>query len=135
MQLIVPDLGAYETVRDWLSGDRLTEMATGGTFEQVDLTLPKFEIKSVVPAAQTLQSMGIVTGAFNETEASFPAFASLVYDNVYVSDVLHQATVSIDEKGTEASAATAIVVAGIVSSIDVPRPTPRSSSPITRSYS
>jgi serpin B len=67
--------------------------------------------------------LGIVT-AFNKTLAEFPAFASPVYDNVYISEVLHQATVAIDEKGTEGSAATAIVSKGILIEIDHPTETP-----------
>jgi len=46
------------------------------------------------------------------------------FDNVYVSDVLHQATVAVDEKGTEASAATAIILAGTTSAVIEP-PTPK----------
>jgi serpin B len=121
MQLIVPDTGEYSNVRAALSSDGLTNMVTAGTFERVDLTLPKFELKSVVPALETLKSMGVVT-AFDENDAQFPAFASPKFDNVYVKDVFHQATVSIDEKGTEASAATAIVFEGTISSVEEPQP-------------
>jgi serpin B len=123
MQLIVPDTGEYSNVRAALTSDGLTYMVTAGTFEPVDLTLPKFEIKSVVPAAEALKSMGVVT-AFDETDAQFPAFASPLYDNVYVSDVLHRATISIDEKGTEASAATAIVLTSIQIAVEMPPPPP-----------
>ncbi|HEX2869879.1 MAG TPA: serpin family protein [Polyangiaceae bacterium] len=124
LQLIVPDVGAYETVRSALSSDVLSQTVTAGTFEQVDLTLPKFDVKSVVPAKDVLKSLGVVT-AFDKEAASFPAFASPVFDNVYVSDVLHQATVAIDEKGTEASAATAIVLSGVTSSIEPEPITPK----------
>jgi serpin B len=123
MQLIVPDTGEYSNVRAALTSDGLASMVTAGTFEHVDLTLPKFEIKSMVPAAEALKSMGVVT-AFSKTDAQFPAFASPRYDNVYVSDVLHQATVSIDEKGTEASAATVIGLTGIVIAVEMPPPPP-----------
>lgn len=125
LQLIVPDVGSYASVRSAISSELLTQIAAGSTLEDVDLTLPKFKVKSVVPAAAILQSLGVVT-AFNEILARFPAFASPAFDNVYVSDVLHQATVEIDEKGTEASAATAIVTAGLVIAIDVPVGTPKS---------
>jgi serpin B len=124
MQLIVPDLGEYGNVRRALSGEGFTNMMTAGTLEKVDITLPKFEIESVVPATEALKSMGIVT-AFSKTEARFPAFASPLFKNVYVSDVFHQATVSIDEKGTEASAATAIVLVKLTIGIDEPPATPK----------
>jgi serpin B len=124
LQLIVPDVGAYEAVRSALSDDLLTQIEAGSSVEEVHLTLPKFEVKSVVPAAATLRSLGVVT-AFDEVLARFPAFASPLYDNVFVSDVLHQATVAVDEKGTEASAATAIVTVGLVIAVDVPVRTPK----------
>ncbi len=113
LQLIVPDAGAYERVRGALSSELLAQIATDSRVEEVQLTLPKFEVKSVVPAANALQALGVVE-AFDENMASFPAFASPSYDNVYVTDVLHQATVAIDEKGTEASAATAVVLTGVL---------------------
>lgn len=124
MQLIVPEVGAYEAVRSALTSDSLAQMGTEATIEQVDLTLPQFKVKSVIPASKALKSLGVVT-AFDETSAQFPAFASPVYDNVFISDVLHQATVAIDEKSTEASAATAIVLGGLLIGIDVTTPTPK----------
>lgn len=65
-------------------------------------------------AKDVLSKMGMVT-PFDEDLADFPKLKSELYPQVYVSDVLHRATVAIDEKGTEASAATAIIVAGTVS--------------------
>lgn len=119
MQLIVPEAGAYDAVRSALTSESLSQMVTAARHEQVDLTLPKFNVRSTVPATQILQSLGIVT-AFDENLAELPAFASPVYDNVYISEVLHQATVAIDDKGTEGSAATAIVSRGILVEIDRP---------------
>ena len=122
MMLIVPAAGAYDAVRSALTSETLTQMVTSGSYQPVSLTLPKFNLKSVVPAATTLQALGMLT-PFDENAAQFPKFASAKYDNVYIGDVLHQATVAIDEKGTEASAATAIVLAGTVSiAIETPPP-------------
>lgn len=119
--LIVPNAGAYDAVRAALSADTLSRIAAAGS-EQVDLTLPQFELKSTVPAAKTLQALGMNTPF--EPTADFPKLTSPTYPNVYISDVLHQATVTIDNKGTEASAATAIVVAGISISVETPPPPP-----------
>ena len=123
LMLVVPDAGAYETVRTSLSSAALTQVLGARQAELVDLTLPKFNVKSSVPASKTLKALGMNT-PFNPDTAQFPKFASAKYDNVYVSDVLHQATVAIDEKGTEASAATAIILAGTTSAIIDP-PTPK----------
>ena len=124
MQLIVPEVGAYEAVRSALTSDSLAQMHTDATLEEVDLTLPQFKVQSVIPASQALKSLGVVT-AFDKLLAQFPAFASPLYDNVFISDVLHQATVAIDEKGTEASAATAIVFEGLLIGIDATPLTPK----------
>ena len=123
LMLVVPDAGAYETVRASLSSELLTQVLGAREPELVDLTLPKFDVKSSVPAVKTLKTLGMKT-PFDQDTAQFPKFASDKYDNVYVSDVLHQATVAIDEKGTEASAATAIILSGTTSAFIEP-PTPK----------
>lgn len=122
MMLIVPDAGGYESVRSALSNEMLTQIVAGRGNVLVNLTLPKFNIKSVVPAKRVLQDLGMET-PFAEGAAEFPKLESELYDSVFISDVLHQATVAIDERGTEASAATAIVFAG-TSSFDPEPPQP-----------
>lgn len=122
MMLIVPEPGGYESVRAALSGDVLSKIVAERGTVLVDLTLPKFNIKSVVPAKQVLMQLGMQT-PFDELGAEFPKLETELYNEVYISDVLHQATVAIDERGTEASAATAIVLGG-KSSFDPDPPQP-----------
>jgi serpin B len=122
--LVVPDAGAYNDVRQALSSELLMQVLAEGSAQRVDLTLPKFKVQSIVPATETLDSLGMKT-PFAKYVAEFPKLISEKYPNVYVSDVLHQATVAIDEKGTEASAATAIVVTGLTIGSLEPTPTPK----------
>jgi serpin B len=109
--LIVPDAGAYESVRSALSAELLDQMLEGRTPTSVELTLAKFEVKSDVPATRTLKALGM-SAPFDASIAEFPKLVSETYPVVSISAVIHQATVAIDEKGTEASAATAIVLVG-----------------------
>jgi serpin B len=111
MLFVVPDAGSYDTVRAGFTSSVLDAIVAGRKQKDVLLTLPKFSLDSALPAVEALKALGIQT-AFDPNRAEFPPLTSAVYPRVYVSDVLHQATVAIDEKGTEASAATAIVAEG-----------------------
>lgn len=109
LMLIVPDAGAYERVRANLSGQLLGEIVSGRTEPKVNLTFPKLDLKSSVPAKDVLQALGIAA-AFDPDAAELPKFPTPPGTRSYVDDVLHQATIVVDEKGTEASAATAIII-------------------------
>jgi len=74
---------------------------------QVTVTLPSFEFEGDVPLKPALQHLGM--------EAAFiPATSDLTgispVGNLYVSDAFHKTFIALDEEGTEAAAATAIVV-------------------------
>lgn len=121
MLLVVPDAGSYAGVRSQLTSELLSQIVSQRSFEQVNLTLPKFDVESSVPAKETLEALGMQT-PFSPDAAQFPGFPPGNYANVYVSDVLHQVTVAVDEKGTEASAATAIILGGLSIAVDPPQP-------------
>ena len=106
LMLLVPDLGTYDTFRANLTSSLLDSVVAQRASTLVTLTLPKFSLKSAVPASGVLKQLGMQVPFV--ASAEFPKLAT-TGDPVYISDVLHQATVAIDEKGTEASAATAIV--------------------------
>jgi len=121
--LIVPDAGQYAAVRRALSSDLLTQLTNARATENVDLTLPQLDLESTLPATETLQAMGMST-PFDAEAAQFPKLRRELANNVFIASVFHQATVAIDEKGTEASAATAIV-ADVRLSIAEPPPEPK----------
>ena len=76
----------------------------------VDLTMPKFNIPGVTfSVADALKALG-TTALFDPVNADLSGIATPQPSdiNLYVGDVLHQAYISVDEKGTEAAAATAV---------------------------
>ncbi len=82
----------------------------------VMVSLPKFVIDPGEPLrlAKPLQTLGMKQ-AFDASTADFTGIASLtdLKDRLFISEVLHKAFVKVDEKGTEAAAATAVAaVAG-----------------------
>jgi len=79
----------------------------GLTMQQVDVSLPKFQITTpAFNVTQSLEALGM-TDAFNPTAADFSGIST---NPLYISAVYHKAFVDIDENGTEAAAATAVII-------------------------
>jgi serpin B len=84
----------------------------------VDLALPQFRFESELPLKDSLQALGM-TAAFTppltgaDDEADFTGIREL--RTLFVSDAFHSASIAVDENGTEAAAATAIVMEDVSS--------------------
>ena len=70
------------------------------------LTLPRFSLKASYDMSEILKKIGLET-VFSETEADFSRISD---EPLKIDKVLHQANISIDEDGSEASAATAVII-------------------------
>ncbi|MEP7019788.1 MAG: serpin family protein [Pseudonocardiales bacterium] len=71
----------------------------------VDLTLPKWDTATDLPLVAALGKLGMVE-AFTDR-----ADLSGIAPNLFVSDAMHRANITVDESGTEAAAVTGIAVA------------------------
>lgn len=93
-----------------LDSESLAKLLKQMKATKVVLTLPKFTMRSRLPLADRLQAMGM-KAAFREGEADF---TGMTHDKppLYLSAVIHEAWVDVNEKGTEAAAATAVVAVG-----------------------
>jgi len=82
--------------------------------QPVNLYLPKFKLEPpVLSLTKALQSLGMTT-AFNQPagSANFNRMAPRQPDDyLYISDIFHKTFLKLDESGTEAAAATAVVMA------------------------
>ena len=104
MTVIVPDdLAAFEQA---LTAEQLTSITAGLAETQVSLTFPKFSIETKAELADVLAALG-VPSAFDD-RADFSGITTA--EKLEISDVIHQANIDVDEKGTEAAAATAVVM-------------------------
>ena len=74
---------------------------------EVELALPRFKQSCTFKLGEILMSMGMVD-AFSQTSANFSGMDGTM--KLYISAVLHKAFVAVNEEGTEAAAATAVVV-------------------------
>lgn len=72
----------------------------------VDLYLPKFKMEEKYDLGDNLIDMGM--GAAFGHDADFSGMVAK--GDVHISKVLHKSFVAVDEKGTEAAAATAVII-------------------------
>jgi serpin B len=105
MVILIPDVGQFETFEAALDAGRVEEMLGELELVQVDLKLPKFSYESSFGLAQKLAAMGM-PNAFEGADFSGMDGTR----ELFISDVFHKAFVAVDEAGTEAAAATAVVV-------------------------
>ena len=106
MVILLPNAGQFETFEAALDTDRVDAIAKGLAHKQVDLTIPKFEYESEFSLANTLAAMGMPV-AFSR-EADFSGMTG--NRDLFIAEILHKSFVSVDEAGTEAAAATAVVM-------------------------
>ena len=113
MTLLVPDAGAYDDFEASLTLDGLSEILSGMSFERVDLEMPKFDFETSVDANDSLIALGM-GDAFDPERADFSGITD--EEELMITDVLHKATITVDEEGTEAAAATAVII-GVTSAM------------------
>jgi serpin B len=128
----LPYLGREESMIVWLpkrpegladlekslTADSLAPTLNGMRRKEVKLFLPRFKIGATLALADTLASLGM-------KQAFTPAadFKGISDESLFLSAVIHQALVEVDEVGTEAAAATAIVaVTAAAPQADPPQP-------------
>lgn len=107
MDIILPDEGRFEEVEASLNGEMVSTIIQSLQPTSLQLSLPKFKYESAVGLAEPLAGLGM-TDAFDPNKADFSGMSEK--NDLYVSAVLHKAFVAVDEKGTEAAAATAVIV-------------------------
>ncbi|MBU2476152.1 serpin family protein, partial [Candidatus Micrarchaeota archaeon] len=78
---------------------------------EVFVYLPKFKFETKYFIAENLSKMGMPT-AFSDSSADFTGMfdSTKTTENLFISQVIHQAFVQVDEEGTEAAAATAVIM-------------------------
>ena len=83
------------------------EHLTGGPAEfDLDLKLPRFSLDFSASLVEPLKKMGMDV-AFHYPGADFAPMGSREF---FISDVIHKTRLEVDEKGTVAAAATAVIM-------------------------
>ncbi|XP_005092478.1 leukocyte elastase inhibitor isoform X4 [Aplysia californica] len=112
MVVILPndDFGLEALVKT-LTPEKLTGLLgrLGKPFQEVKLTLPKFEISCSHMLKPTLSTLGM-SSAFSSSSADFSGLSSCQENPVHLDEVYHKTFLLVNEEGTEAAAATAVVM-------------------------
>ncbi len=106
MVILLPKAGNFDIFERSLSAEVVKDIIGNLKTSQVVLTMPKFEYESTLGLKDSLTALGMGV-AFTEN-ADFSGMNG--NRDLFIQDVLHKAFVSVDEAGTEAAAATAVIV-------------------------
>jgi serpin B len=114
MTIILPDEGEFDALEVNLDAATLETAFDELSQAALYLWLPKFEFDFSAGLSDTLKTLGM-TDAFDPDRADFTGMIDVAegedpQENLVISDVLHKAFISVDENGTEAAAATVVIV-------------------------
>jgi len=105
MLFVLPEAGRFEEIEAAFSAESVTTITEDLTPQLVRLFVPKFSFESEFNLSETLIQMGM-PAAFGNAD-----FSGMTGDrDLFISDVVHKAFVAVDEEGTEAAAATAVIM-------------------------
>jgi len=90
-----------------LTLEKLQEWSKGLRRQRVIVYVPRFTMTSEFSLKDTLQALGM-TLAFDDQKADFSRMSRS--EGLYISAVVHKAFVDVNEEGTEAAAATGVVM-------------------------
>jgi len=107
MDVIVPDAGQFSEFESAFDAPALVNILSALQPASVALELPKFSFSANFDLGDHLMAMGM-PDAFNPDLADFSGMTG--QRDLFISKVLHQAFVAVDEKGTEAAAATSVIM-------------------------
>ena len=105
MLIIVPDEGTFGAFEQTFDTEVFRTVLEGLTSTNITLYLPKWGFKAGSKLKKTLQNMGMVDAFDNADFSGIDGTYTLFIDDIY-----HKAFVAVDEFGTEAAAATAVVM-------------------------
>lgn len=106
MVIVVPTRGTLAGLESTISGAWLNSLLNGFSGRLVRLRLPRWKFRCPLPLANPLAELGMPTAFTDRAD-----FSGITRDTPLLIDkVIQETFIAVDEKGTEAASATAIVV-------------------------
>lgn len=113
MTIILPK-ASLANIEKFLSADTLKAWHSLQSNAEVNLLLPSFKLETSYGLNDTFRNLGMPTAFSNQADFS----GITTQKRLAVSDIIHKAFIEVDETGTEAAAATGIVVSVTSAIID-----------------
>jgi serpin B len=107
MLVVLPAPGQFEAFERSLNDAQLQAILSALSQDDIKLFMPRFQFEASFNLNDVLAAMGM-PDAFDPEKADFSGMDGTRW--LYIADVLHKAFVAVDEMGTEAAAATGVIV-------------------------
>ena len=110
MIIVMPAPGNFSEFEQTLDRKSFDQILAGLEDRDVKLFMPKFHFEYSKDMKEILDGMGM-PAAFDPAKADFSGIYDQLVErnNLFISHIAHKAFVAVDEKGTEAAAATGVV--------------------------
>jgi serpin B len=119
MVVLLPDAGFFERFERLLSGRRLDALLAQCAWRDFVLQLPRFRLDQHVNLMQLAERLGL--SALLEPDADLSGMTPV--REPFTGSLVHDATLTVDEKGTEAAAVTRLThIGGVPRVVAVNRP-------------
>ncbi|XYI04039.1 serpin family protein [Sorangium sp. So ce1128] len=109
MVLVLPAEGTADAFEESLDGAGLEEIVALMQGRSVDITMPKFSFGTSTSLKDALTGLGMGSAFIPGADFSGMIPGSSGGD-IHIEDVIHKAVINVDEAGTEAAAATAVLI-------------------------
>ncbi|UCE38301.1 MAG: serpin family protein [Thermoplasmata archaeon] len=107
MLILLPTEDNLDSLEESLSAESLNQLRSELRETEIEVYMPKFKLETKYFMSDTLKEMGMLT-AFSEAQADFSGMNGK--KDLYITSVIHQGFIEVNEKGTEAAAATAVTI-------------------------
>jgi len=106
MLIVLPKPGvSTDRIVDRMDGLDLADVRIKGRLANTDISIPKFKLKYQTPLKEKMEKLG-VQDLFSENAADLSGISN---EPLYATEGVHQAFIEVNEEGTEAAAATAVI--------------------------
>jgi len=118
MVIVLPkSVDGLSKIEGAMTGKQLASWAKQGSSSHVVVSMPKFKTTYTSEMGETLKKMGM-PAAFDGAKADFSGMTKAAH--LHIDRVVHKAFVDVNEEGTEAAAATAVVMADEGAAVPLP---------------